>query len=697
MSPVALTPSHLRVLVEQIQQLDPKARAIGIHNTRPWSHSEALEIDDRSYAVSQANTVLEIREALDELEREEKRVVVLTGLNQNDLGEDVVARMARCRLFPADEWNIVRDLFRAKRFDPALPDKCVAEALIENAPRDGYPATSTGVLDAGTIWRAVFRHVLEMGDREPDLVSLLLWGVSGSVTRYLSANEELRKATREQLTKTLGRTADSILRFIDGGYSTDCLALALVCGLVIENSDRFSELDKASARLEKFHGDTPIPKGVAAVLGAKGKEAIEELDRSDDPSVAAGHLARTDYLLKAIQADPFAYLSDLTPNGFKQRLARYGEALRESVENPTEETVGTCEVRLQEISDHRQASQTPEQVVRAKMALRLLRWLSTSRSEFCSFNDLSNEYIHEISFADWARETIHGGGDVAALSEAYDLIDKRMQDRRGEFNKRFAVSLRDWEQCGADSGEVFGVEHVLSRVIVPLVQSKNKVLLIVMDGMSWAICHELLDDIQKHHLGEPCWVGSAPTFQPVAATVPSVTDCSRASLLSGELLQGQANDEKKNFATHLELVAACDKDKPPVLFHKGDITEGTRGDLAPDVRKAIHSSKHKVVGVVINAIDDHLKGASQLRETWTVDKIRPLGALLRGASESGRLVILASDHGHILHRDGPNHPIENAGERWRPAGGDLGEGEVQVGGGTRSGTPWERECRCLVG
>ena len=53
----------------------------------------------------------------------------------------------------------------------------IAQALMEYAPPDGYPPVSAGLLDAGTVWRAICRHVFEMGEREPDLVSLLLWAV----------------------------------------------------------------------------------------------------------------------------------------------------------------------------------------------------------------------------------------------------------------------------------------------------------------------------------------------------------------------------------------------------------------------------------------------------------------------------------------------------------------------------------------
>src|SRR6185312_16593339 len=137
---------------------------------------------------------------------------------------DVVARLARCRLFPIDDWASLCALFRAKELDRSICDQAVAQALLENAPSDGYPPVSAGILDAGTVWRAVSRHVFEMGESEPDLVGLLLWAASKSGSaRYLSASDELKASLGRRLVGRLGDVADSVLRFIDSGAGANAL------------------------------------------------------------------------------------------------------------------------------------------------------------------------------------------------------------------------------------------------------------------------------------------------------------------------------------------------------------------------------------------------------------------------------------------------------------------------------------------
>ncbi len=88
----------------------------------------------------------------------------------------------------------------------------------------------------------------------------------------------------------------------------------------------------------------------------------------------------------------------------------------------------------------------------------------------------------------------------------------------------------------------------------------------------------------------------------------------------------------------------------------------------------------RVVGVVINAIDDRLSSAQQIRDDWTINRISPLGSLLKLARDSGRVVILASDHGHVWHRtDARNVPLESGG-RWRLKSQDLAEDEMIITG-----------------
>ncbi len=674
---------QLRSLVEDKWQRDEDAPAVGLHVTDSWTAPSEVEFDFGTARVVRADTVFQVRQALSSAERGKGRIILLTKLQQGDLGNDVVARLARSRLFPVDHWASLCALFKAKELDRSICDPALAQALMEYAPADGYPPVSAGILDAGTVWRAVSRHVFDMGESEPDLVSLLLWASSKSgPTRYLGVAEELRTSLRRRLTNGLGDAADSILRFMDGGTGADALALALACQVVFGGGEE-KTLDAAAARMEQYHRHKPISQGIGRALGRVAADAIADLDRKEDSRIAGKHLDRADELLRQFRCDDHAYRNRLTLLGYEQRLARFGAQVEAALDAPSEAATELCETLRQEVASHRVAKlgKRPERVSRTEMALRLVRWLAQPVPSATSFAELVNAYRKELAFVDWARESICRGEDAAGLSKAYQRLDQAVLARRHEFNRAFASSLADWTSVGSTIKDICGVEDVLSQVVAKVAEADNRVLLIVLDGMSWAVCHELLEDIRHDHWFEATLDESSSAPPPVIAAVPSVTSYSRTSLLSGRLERGDAAVEKRNFEANPSLKQCCDKRYPPLLFHKKEVSEGTRGVVGDDLSRAILAQNNRVVGVVINAIDDFLSKGDQMPMLWSIGRISHLGSLLKLARDSGRVVVLASDHGHVWHRPDAKSFASDEGSRWRAKIGDLRDGELLLTGG----------------
>ena len=682
MSVGTLNSQQLRSLLEDKWQRDSEAIAVGLHVAQPWKLPQFVQFDFGKAEVVRADTVFQVREALLDAERNKGRIILLTKLRQGDLGHDVVARLARSRLFAIDHWASLRSLFKAKELDPTICDESLAEALLECAPTDGYPPVSAGVLDAGTVWRATCRHVFEMGEREPDLVMLLLWARNKATSsRYLNVGEELRGSLRKRLVSNLGDAAESILRFVDSQVGADALALAVVCQ-VIFGDGQDAVLDAAAARMEQYHNNKPISKLVGRALSRTANDAIADLDRSDDPRLAQEHLQKADDLLKQFHCEDHAYRSRLTLLGYEQRLSRFGNQISRAIASLTQEAIRRCEDLQTEIADHRRAKigQRTDQLSRTEMALRLLRWLAVPIPAATSFSEMADVYRRELAFVDWARESICRGEDVTDLTKAYQQLDQAVLARREQFNQAFAKSLADWTSIGSTFKDVCGVEEVLSQFVAKIADANNRVLLIVLDGMSWAVCHELLADIRKEHWFEATLNESSALPAPIIATIPSITTYSRTSLLSGELVKGDQSIEKRNFESNIALKQVCDRRYPPVLFHKKELTEGARGMVGDDLTNTILSTSNKIVGVVFNAIDDRLSNAQQIREDWTLNRISPLSVVLKLARDSGRVVILASDHGHVWHRPEGKLNSGDCGSRWRSPTGEVHEGEISITG-----------------
>jgi hypothetical protein len=223
------------------------------------------------------------------------------------------------------------------------------------------------------------------------------------------------------------------------------------------------------------------------------------------------------------------------------------------------------------------------------------------------------------------------------------------------------------------------------------------VLVLVIDGMSVAVCRELLADVTRHEWIALCEPGRR-SIRPGIATIPSVTEYSRTSLLCGKLRQGAAVDERAGFAGHPALAAHCKASYPPILFHKGLLQESQDAVLAGEVRDAIGSPQRQIVGVVINAVDDHLLKGEQIDTRWTRDEIKILPALLHEAATAKRLVVIVSDHGHVLdcQMEAQQH---DGGERWRPDDGRPAPQELRVAGsrvaveGAHLIAPWTEKLR----
>jgi len=254
MSVGTLSSQQLRTFVEEKWQRDLGAAAVGLHVTSSWQGPNKVEFDFGTADVVRADTVFEIRETLRSAEKAKKRVILLTKLQQGDLGHDVVARLARSRLFAVNQWASLCSLFKAKEIDPSICDPAIAQALLDCRPLDGYPPVSAGLLDAGTVWRAICRHVFDMGEREPDLVSLMLWAATekGPV-RYTKASDEIRASLRRRLVGNLGDAADSVLAFMESGAGADTLALSVACQVVFGDGGD-GVLDAAAARHSPARG-----------------------------------------------------------------------------------------------------------------------------------------------------------------------------------------------------------------------------------------------------------------------------------------------------------------------------------------------------------------------------------------------------------------------------------------------------------
>jgi len=179
----------------------------------------------------------------------------------------------------------------------------------------------------------------------------------------------------------------------------------------------------------------------------------------------------------------------------------------------------------------------------------------------------------------------------------------------------------------------------------------RRLLVLLMDGMSWATAVELLLDLEDQRWGAVRWQpkgASGDLLPPMLAALPTLTGVSRSSLFAGKLVKvGESMNtslDPERFDGHKGLRKLLGHGPTLLLKPEAEDRPGNASKKALD----LVTSDARVVGIVVNAIDDHLKAGSGLDVNFRMQTLKALPDLLSAAAVSRRAVLLVADHGHVL-------------------------------------------------
>ena len=648
----ALLQTQLTELLSSDEAAEEHGRPIAVRHAGAWSGPDHVVIAGAVYPVRQADSVLGVRAAL--LEADGKPFVLLTSLERHALGREALARLFRRRIYAVDAWSLLLARFQASTIDPRLKERAVAEALIEAAPPGGFAPAPSGVLDEDTAWRALGRHLfgLDAEARGGGDLALLAWALDPDTPRRYSNADEVVRAE-------LGRW---LVRAFDGG--TPGLA-GLVAALMDAGSapapwllladTLFGAAEAAKAPVEallRHHargaalgGNTiqRLSAGLAALAKADGDELARQGDALDTEFAAQG---------AALQNSRYGQV------GYRARLDRLAGALEGGEPGAWD--------AAQAISEHHRGTAVQREAVTA--LARLHAWLSSAAVPAGDLLTLAEAYIDSGCWVDHARAAAEAADFPGPVQGRVAGFLARVTARREAENMAFAQALAGWTDLERKLEGLCPVEHVVEHVVAPLAE-RAPVLVLLLDGLPLSIAHVLLDAVsgRDFHI-----VTTTGDYRAAVSTVPSRTEWARTSLFAGERRKGDLGVEKRAFAQHPALKITCRRGKPPALFHYADLKD------RPLVETEITNPDARVVGVVLNAVDDELSGSAQYNRAWTLDSISGLSAILQAARDAGRTVLLTSDHGHVRHAPHTRtRKIEKGegGQRWsRPRA--LEEGEV---------------------
>ncbi|MFD4207482.1 BREX-2 system phosphatase PglZ [Micromonospora tulbaghiae] len=696
----AVRPAAVRRKVESWLAEQDEADAIVLLARPQWNDEPVLTVAGRTVRVVPCPTPLAARAALADRPPHEK-LVLLTDLTDNELGDGLLAHVSLQQGRSVDPWDLVSQTFGGQvRPDSTLvrTGRWVADALTELAPAVGWPPPTGTILTRDHALRHLAGTVLGLEPDGLDAAGLLQWSTDAPAQMRLGdLPVEWIDGIGTFLVDVAGPVAVPVLAAVRTGHGVDAIPLGLLAGVLWPRDSAQSsdvELAVARTRLEPRFAGTRLTETQAwAYTEAAEAWIYRALDDEAVRHDAHRILRRAEDIAEEIGVAGRLAASPLLPAGFTQRMCAFGAAVRFSLPVagpavPAGDLIERAQERLAEVEAHRSADRT--RVETARMAVRLLRWLATPEQQPpATMLDAVHRQIREDGWVDRARLDVFDGDVDQMVGDAYRVLHQAVHARRSRHDRQFAELFQDATGAERDPGALLRVEDVLDRVIQPIIDNGRRVLLLVLDGMGAAAGIEIAESLVR----SGTWTELTPhggQRTGVLAALPTVTAVNRCSLLSGMISVGDRSDELKGFAARFP---------DGVLLHKADLR--TPAGLAVDreVAAAIEDPAVPVVAAVINAIDDALERSDPGTVEWSADTVKGLRDLLAIAQD--RVVVMVSDHGHVVDRGseavvGKSESSEN---RWRPATGDPADGELLFRG-TRVALadgelilPWQEELR----
>ena len=234
-------------------------------------------------------------------------------------------------------------------------------------------------------------------------------------------------------------------------------------------------------------------------------------------------------------------------------------------------------------------------------------------------------------------------------------------DWRDQCNKKFATSyISSYETAIHDRKVgIYGTHRLFSWEVRPRLQSGQKVLLIVMDGMSYPDYYQLNEQWAKKTPGV-----YGQFLGPKLSLLPSITSVSRKALFLNSLPTDRFDDEetyeKKAAISEAQALKDVFPDFRVQLFNKTNWDD-------QQIFNNLQFQQTDLLVVIINSIDDDLKNAATTVRLPGLEDLGSLSQIVRKGIESGWQVIITSDHGHTWHRDKKlrrGEAQQGAGERF---------------------------------
>ncbi|MDN4612314.1 BREX-2 system phosphatase PglZ [Arthrobacter burdickii] len=673
-----------------------KGGVIGLRAVPEVAAAATLTDKGQRIDVVPCVSALAVRDALRE-HRDADWLVILTDRDESDLGPGILAHFVWQQLRNPDPWDAVKQRFDATALDRALLSEGhraeLAYGLLKIAPEEGWPAAPAGVLSRDHALGSVASQQLGMPLHSMDAFAVLAWASrAGSAATIADlrrdAGDALAEAVLRWLAGRLGEGQRPMLRLLTGGQPEQALPLGVVLHILVsakvDGAGDRRQAELALARLEHRWSGTSVSATELQAFGATCHGVVRDmLARSESWRAGYTALGTADRIFTEAGADALARDSYLLPSSLTQCYRELAQAMGGPLQNVeaawdsvgkhplnTPALDGTADPRLQPF----------------EAAVRLERWLASDDDSEEDLASLVRRQSAVDSWVDAAVNTAAQGTDDAALARAIEKTVVKAQERRTAHDRQFArclaaaTDLSGSSLGNSDNGAVWLIEDIVPKVAAKLAQ-QHPTLLLVLDGMSTGVATQVVRSILARPDGWAEIIAQGTSQRACGlAVLPTLTEHSRTSLLSGKLVSGSQPQEQAGFAAVAKAAGLAGAR----LFHKKPLDSSRPGFLlSDDIAAAIaDTSELPLVACVLNSIDDALDRSDPAGISWTDEAVRHLRPLLASALAAGRAVMLTADHGHVVERRAGTQraAADISSARSRPAVGPASEDEVLVAG-----------------
>jgi hypothetical protein len=656
-----------------------------------------VEVDHVIWDVVPVRSELELRAELADTQDDHAIVFLLD--YDDRLPLDLACRLAGQRVHTIDRRLRLANLFGARKLAPGFAAGPLVDVLLDEMPE--LPPITGTLLQPDDAWKRYLHLHLKLPAERPTVAVLL-----GAALERPEDGRAFGARRKDQTWVALlgeagawfERSAGAAARVVwdswTQGAPQDLVAWLVHLDAARRSQDRSAQtLLRQALRYARDADEAWLAEPVAEPLCTALESVLSRLE----PARLRVLLHRASQIF----ADPdFAVARRASPwliEGFDALQDDLAGAMSAALKDSA--ALSGAFVAFEALARHRQAAADEgaerQQQVR-EAGVRLLNWLCwlerfplPEDEGWLAVGALSHWYDTEGGWVDWARDELrnHSTGHERLDTVLREVLARADELRRG-LDRRFAQAVLSWHSADKPSHEVLPIERVLRDVVARFLEPSNRRLVIVLlDGMSVSVATRLVES--RDNWAPVDWTpGKHRRMPPAIAVLPTLTATSRASFFSGrhETSVSPGSSEAQDpdrFARHAALSDLAGSAAGPRLFLRGNL--GSANALSAPLLAALRDGNERVVAVVINAVDDQLKGSEQV----SIDYERPgsiplLERMFQVAQETERSVLLVSDHGHVPVQQLKGSPLPDSapdhGHRWRALrpGQAIQEGEVEL-------------------